>query len=232
MDIESNTTTVVDDDIMKNKTLRLIVRFPWFLLSWTIVLTILFVYVDKYEYSYGCHDGMFYWKLMTYHMFHINTQHIVFNVMGLWLFGLYINRVYNDLVNITIYTSGVIVSGCTFYIDCYSQRSEQEIVGASGGVCAIAGAVLMIAFWRLFKGFNELGEVHSTKQKIVITIIHYMLSFTNIFSVLGLVCFDIAMFCIEGDKDTSHTAHFGGYISGFVTAFFVLVIVKISKKRC
>ncbi len=237
MDIEQNITTVgvdtiVNEDNMKDKVLRFIRKFPWFLFSWTFVLIFMFIYVDKYDYSYGCLDGMFYWKLMTYHMFHLDAQHIAFNIVAFWLFGLYINTVYNDLVNVLVYTIGVIVSGCTYYVDCYSQQSEQEIVGASGGVCAIAGAVLIISIWRLVKGFNELGEVHSTKEKIIHTVTNYALSFTSIYSVMSLVCFDIVMFFIEGNENTSHIAHFGGYISGFVSTLSVLIIINRIKKTC
>jgi membrane associated rhomboid family serine protease len=58
-----------------------------------------------------------------------------------------------------------------------------------------------------------------------------MLSFTTIFSVLGMVSYDIVMYLIEGTENTSHIAHFGGYITGvFVGIIIVTIDTHMFKK--
>lgn len=221
VDIQQDIMITIEEDpiTVKHKIFK---RFPWFLFSWTIVLIFIFVYVDNSNYAYGCKNDMFQWRLMTYHMFHLNIQHIVFNVLAFWLFGLYIHMTYNDFVNVIIYVIGIIVSGCTYYIDCKHEQSKTKIIGSSGGVCAIVGAVFVIAVFRFGKGIYELGKVHYA-------ILKYMLSFTTIFSVLGLVLYDIILYLTQNDGSISHIAHFGGYISG---AFVGVLIITVDTYMC
>lgn len=216
-----HTIIVIEEDPVKVKN-RIIRQFPWFLFSWTIVLIFVFVYVDNSHYAYGCKQDIFEWRLVTYHMFHLNIEHIAFNLIGFWLFGIYIHMVYNDLVNMLIYTFGVVSSGITYHIDCSLNKRDTRIIGASGGVCAIVGAVFVIALWRFINGICELGQDYSLRQRIKYSIIKYLLSFTTIFSTLCLISYDIAMYYTEGNSNTSHISHFGGYISG---AFAGVIII-------
>jgi membrane associated rhomboid family serine protease len=218
-----------DDDIdtqhlsMKDRVVIFVKRFPWFLFAWTIVLLFVFVYIDKDKYSYGCHNGMFYWKLMTYHMIHLNVKHIVYNLIAFWLFGLYVSFVYNDLLNIVIYAIGVIASGCSYYIECTSLKSDNEVIGASGGICAIIGAVFVISVYRLVSGFQELEDRYDTKEKLIYTIKTYIFSVECVFNVIALVSYDVIMFYKQGDDHISHTGHFGGYVSGVLCGLFIVI---------
>jgi membrane associated rhomboid family serine protease len=196
-------------------------KFPYFLFLWTIVLISVFVFVDKSNYAYGCRNDVFQWRILTYHMFHLNIEHIVCNVTAFWLFGLYINMVYNDITNIIIYVLGVILSACTYHLDCDLKQSNTRIIGASGGICAIVGAVFVTAILRFWKGIYELGREHSMIDRITHAMVNYMISFTTIGSVFGMITYDIATYFIEVDEMISHIAHFGGYIAG---AFIGLLI--------
>lgn len=223
MDIANDTMNTNEEDPMTQKR-SIKKRFPWFLFSWTIVLIFVFVYVDNSNYAYGCKSGILDWKITTYHLFHVDIQHIVFNIVAFWLFGLYINMVYNDFVNILIYVIGVILSAFAYYIDCDVRQSNTKIVGASGGVCAMAGAVFVIAVWRFGKGIYEFGQEHSIRERIKYSMFKYTLSFGTMFGVLGMISYDIAMHFIQGNESISHIAHFGGYVSG---AFVGVTIITI-----
>lgn len=222
-DTESHIMIVIEEDPVNVKN-RIIRKFPWFLFSWTTVLVFVFVYADNSNYAYDCKHEIFQWRIMTYHMFHVGIIHIIVNVATFWLFGLYIHMVYHDFVNPIIYIIGVIVSGIAYHIDCDLRQSHNRVVGASGGVCAMIGAVFVISLWRFSKGICELGQDYSIRERIRYSMLKYMLSFIIIFSVLGMVCYDIVMYVIEGDKVISHIAHFGGYISG---TFLGIIIITI-----
>jgi membrane associated rhomboid family serine protease len=216
---------------LQNTLVTFVKKFPWFLFTWTFVLMFVFVNLDKDKYSYGCQNGMFYWKLMTYDMFHQDIKHLVFNLIAFWIFGLYVNFVYHDALNIIIYTFGVIAAGCAYYIECSSNKSDIDVIGASGGICAIIGAVFVISVYRLVSGFHELGEGHDNKEKLRYIIKYYMFSLTNVFNVIGIVAYDIVMFNTKGDENISQTAHFGGYISGMVCGLFVIINDKYIKNK-
>lgn len=203
---------------------NIIKKFPWFLFSWTIVLISVFVYADKSNYAYGCESGMFQWRLITYHMFHIDVEHLIVNILGFWLFGLYVNLVYNDFYNMLIYVIGVILSGLTYYVDCDVRKSNKMIIGASGGICAIVGAVFIIALWRFVKGIYELGDGYDIIERVNYSMLKYMLSFSTIFSVLGMVIYDIIIYLMEGDKKIAHIAHFSGYVSGVLVGILIITI--------
>lgn len=231
MDIAQDIMITTEEDPVSVKK-NIMKRFPWFLVSWTIVLIFVFVYVDNDYYAYGCRNDMLQWRLLTYHMFHVNVLHIIFNILAFWLFGLYIHMIYNDFINVIIYGIGVIISGFTYYIDCDLRDSNRRIVGASGGVCAIVGSVFVIAVWRFVKGIYEVEQEHSLRERIRYSMLKYMLSFTTIFSVFGMVSYDIAMYFIEGNDSTSHIAHFGGYVSGaFVGIIIITIVTFMSKKK-
>jgi membrane associated rhomboid family serine protease len=230
VDTERHIMVRVEEDPINVKR-KIFKRFPWFLFSWTIVLIFVYVYVDNSNYAYGCKSDMFEWRLTTYHMFHIDIQHLVFNILAFWLFGLYIHMVYNDFVNIPIYVIGVIISGFTYYIDCDLQGSNKKIIGASGGVCAIVGAVFVTAVWRFGKGIYEVGQEYSINDRIKYSMVKYTLSFTTIFSVLGMVSYDLVMYLIQGTENISHIAHFGGYITGvFVGIIIITIDTRMFKK--
>jgi membrane associated rhomboid family serine protease len=231
MEIASN-VMINNEEQGKFKHLKNIInKFPWFLFSWTIVLIFVFVYVDNSNYAYGCKTHMLQWRLMTYHMFHLDIEHLVFNLFAFWLFGLYINMVYNDFVNIIIYIIGVVISGFTYYIDCDIQQSYSRVVGASGGVCAIVGAVFITAVWRFGKGVYEVGQEHNIMKRIRISMLKYMLSYTSIFSVFGMVSYDVALYLIDGDDNISHIAHFGGYISGTLVGLVIITVKTYMFKK-
>lgn len=198
-------------------------KFPWFIVGWTIVLIIIFEEYDNAYFSYSCQKSMFHWRIMTYHLNHIDTEHIVFNLIGFWIFGLYINAVYNDFINVLLYIIGIIVSGCTYYVDCYIKEQLSEIVGASGGISAIIGAGLVVSIKQMIDGSKELED---TKKKLKLVISNYSISFTIIISVIGIVSFDIVNYVLVSDSTTSYIAHFGGYISGIITALVIIIVYE------
>jgi membrane associated rhomboid family serine protease len=223
IDVDVDVVEETRQQSMKDKITIFVKKFPWFLFSWTIVLVFVFVYIDKDKYSYGCQNEMFYWKLMTYHMIHKDIQHLVLNLIAFWLFGLYVNFVYNDALNIIVHMIGVIAAGCSYYIECSSNKSDVNVVGASGGICGIIGVVLEIAVYRVVRGFLELGEEYDMKERLQHIIRYYIFSLTNIFNVIGIITYDIVMFNTSGDENISQTAHFGGYISGMLFGMLLVL---------
>lgn len=227
IDIEAD-TNVVENNIethqlsLKDKIYKFVKWFPWFLFTWTIVLVYVFENLDDNKYSYGCHDGMFNWKLMTYHMFHNNIEHIVNNMIAFWLFGLYVHCTYNDFLNMIVYMVGAIASGCSYYIKCYIDESYADMIGASGSIYAIMGVGFVIAIYRLVSCLHELGEGHDIKEKVAHIVKHYF-SIINILCVLPMVSYDVVMFCTKEDDNTAHIGHLGGYISGVLCGLLVVV---------
>lgn len=192
-------------------------KVPWFLCGWSILL--IFIFVSQQDitiYVYDCKSTIFNLRTFTYHMYHYDIEHIIFNLLCFWMFGSYITIVRNDVFNIITYTIGVLVCACSYYIQCFFVENGQSVIGASGGICAIVGAVFSISLKRLRDAFNEVKNDYPLKVKLQYSITKYNLSFIALFCAFGLMTMELSNYSTKGDISVSHSSHIVGLLSGII----------------
>src|SRR5205814_4755843 len=79
--------------------------------------------------------GFWIWQLVTYGFLHGGIGHIFFNMLGLYMFGSDIERLFGTRFYLAYYFASVVVAGAThMVITSLMGAAATPMVGASGGV--------------------------------------------------------------------------------------------------
>ena len=145
------------------------------------------------------------WVFFTANLLHLGFFHLLFNMIGLYIFGAIVGDLIGDRHVLPIYVLGGVVAGVLFFFSAmllpYGQNHTVYALGASGGVMAIAAASAMIA-----PDYEiRLLLLGSVKLK-------YIVGF--------LVILDIAS--LGGNMNTGgHFGHVGGFLFGFLYIYSI-----------
>lgn len=126
--------------------------------------------LNYFFFEYG-----FYWQIISSMFLHGSLEHLIFNMIVLFQFGLILEKYIGKFRFLILYFCGGIFSSisCLFYI--YFFNNNANILGASGAICALMGAysvydknslkglivaLLLISFIPLFFGANVAWYSH------------------------------------------------------------------------
>lgn len=136
------------------------------------------------------------WRLLTYGFCHANTGHILFNMIGLWMFGRFVEPIYRAREFLAFYLAGIVISGLAFLVIDGAVNESLRMVGASGGVMAV----------------TVLAAMHfPTAQVVFMYVIPMQLRYMAIIYVL----LDVVG-VLGGSRGIANSAHLGGASFGFV----------------
>jgi len=142
-----------------------------------------------------------YYRFITCSLIHADILHLAFNMITLYFFGRVMEAYYMGVLGLPhyfyllLYVGAVIVANIPTYIkrhDDYNYRS----LGASGGVCAILFAFILLRPWQRIYLFGAIGIP------------------AILYAVLFLV-YSVYMSRRGGDN-VNHDAHFWGALFGVV----------------
>jgi membrane associated rhomboid family serine protease len=85
------------------------------------------------------------WQVVTYAFLHGSFNHLFFNMLGLWMFGSELERVWGDKRFLQFYAASVLAAALTQLVVTSVMGSVYPTVGASGGLFG-----LLLAFAMLF----------------------------------------------------------------------------------
>ncbi|MBA4177508.1 MAG: DUF1751 domain-containing protein [Leptothrix sp. (in: Bacteria)] len=137
------------------------------------------------------------WQVVTYAFLHGGIGHLFFNMLGLWMFGSELERLWGAKRYAAFLLAGVLAAALTQMIFTALSGSRVPTVGASGGLFA-----LLLAFGMLFPNRVIMPLFPPIPMKAR--------TFVIVFGVLELVL---------GLMDTgsvAHFAHLGGMVGGFL----------------
>jgi membrane associated rhomboid family serine protease len=137
------------------------------------------------------------WQVVTYAFLHGGIGHLFFNMLGLWMFGSELERLWGAKRYAAFLLAGVLAAALTQLIFTALSGSRVPTVGASGGLFA-----LLLAFGMLFPNRVIMPLFPPIPMKAR--------TFVIVFGVLELVL---------GLMDTgsvAHFAHLGGMVGGFL----------------
>ncbi|MFZ9434468.1 MAG: rhomboid family intramembrane serine protease [Burkholderiaceae bacterium] len=137
------------------------------------------------------------WQLLSYGMLHGDTVHLFFNMLGLWMFGSEIERLwggkrYGQLIAASVVSAGLVQLGWALLTN-----HPQPTVGASG---ALFG--LLLAFGMMFPNRTIMPLFPPIPMKAKV--------FVALFGGLEL------LFGLSGSSGVAHFAHLGGMLGGFL----------------
>lgn len=161
-----------------------------------------------------------YYRLITHLFVHIGWNHLLFNMLTLYFFGLYVesvfaNTFYNRGIFLLFYLGGGIFSSLLSLI---KQRNNYHYssVGASGAVSAILYAFIL---------FEPLQKIYLFFIPIGIPAF-----------IFGIIYIGVSIYLSKKNQDNiGHDAHYMGAIYGFLlpillqTDFFYTFIQKLGR---
>jgi membrane associated rhomboid family serine protease len=139
------------------------------------------------------------WQLVTYSFLHGGIGHIFFNMLGLYMFGADVERLFGTRFYLAYYFASVVVAGVTHMVITGLMGADATpMVGASGGVYG-----LLLAFGWYFP-----------QRRVVLLFPPIPMAartFVIVFGVLEL------FFGVTGTQaGVAHFAHLGGMLGGWL----------------
>jgi membrane associated rhomboid family serine protease len=85
------------------------------------------------------------WQVVTYAFLHGNFGHLFFNMLGLWMFGSELERVWGEKRFLQFYAASVLAAALTQLVVTAAMGAQYPTIGASGGLFG-----LLLAFAMMF----------------------------------------------------------------------------------
>ena len=143
-------------------------------------------------------SGLFWpWQMLSYGFLHGDLLHLSFNMLGLWMFGSELERLWGRQRYWQFLLASLLAAAATQLLVTWLTRSMVPTVGASG---ALFG--LLLAFGMLFPNRIIVPLIPPIPMKAR--------TFVIVFGVLELVL------GLYGRSGIAHFAHLGGMLGGFL----------------
>lgn len=138
------------------------------------------------------------WQVVTYSFLHGDTLHLFFNMLGLWMFGAELERLWGTKRYLQFYFASVLTAAATQLIVTALAGSGVPTVGASGGLYG-----LLLAFGMMFPNRIIMPLFPPIPMKAR--------TFVIVFGGLAL------LFGFSGSvSGVAHFAHLGGMLGGYL----------------
>jgi membrane associated rhomboid family serine protease len=142
--------------------------------------------------------GFMPWQVVSYAFLHGGLTHLFFNMLGLWMFGAELERLWGPKRFLQFYFASVLTAALTQLLVAALSGANYPTVGASGGLFG-----LLLAFGMMFPNriIMPLFPPIPMKAKV----------FVAVFGGLEL------LFGVTGTMEgVAHFAHLGGMLGGFL----------------
>lgn len=137
------------------------------------------------------------WQVITYAFLHGDTLHLFFNMLGLWMFGQELERLWGRNRYLQFIVASVLAAAAAQMVITFFAGSRVPTVGASG---ALYG--MLLAYGMLFPNRTIMPLFPPIPMKAR--------TFVIVFGVLELVM------GLSGRTGVAHFAHLGGMLGGWL----------------
>ena len=142
--------------------------------------------------------GFLPWQIVTYAFLHGSIGHLFFNMLGLWMFGAELERVWGPNRFMQFYTASVLTAALAQLLVGLLSHSAYPTVGASGGLFG-----LLLAYGMMFPNRTIMPLFPPIPMKAKV--------FVAIYGGLELL-----MGVTGTQEGVAHFAHLGGMLGGFL----------------
>jgi membrane associated rhomboid family serine protease len=161
-----------------------------------------FLPLDPWFALWPLSSGLFWpWQLGTYGFLHGDTLHLFFNMLGLWMFGSELERLWGTRRYIQLLIASVLAAAVVQLIFTLLTGSRAPTVGASGGLFG-----LLLSFGMLFPNRVIMPLFPPIPMKAR--------TFVAVFGGLEL------LFGLTGGSGVAHFAHLGGMLGAWLMISF------------
>jgi membrane associated rhomboid family serine protease len=158
----------------------------------------MFVQLEYWFALWPATSGLFWpWQVVSYAFLHGGVFHLFFNMLGLWMFGSELERLWGERRYLLFLLAGVLAAAVAQLLVTWMAGSRVPTVGASGGLFA-----LLLAFGMLFPNRTIVPLFPPIPMKAR--------TFVIFFGALELLLGSIDR------SGVAHFAHLGGMVGGFL----------------
>lgn len=142
--------------------------------------------------------GFMPWQVVSYAFLHGSVFHLFFNMMGLWMFGSEIERVWGPKRYLQFYMVSVLTAALAQLLVAMLLGSVYPTIGASGGLFG-----LLLAFGMLFPNRQIMLLIPPIPMKAKVFV-----------AVYGAI--ELFLGVTGTQQGVAHFAHLGGMLGGFL----------------
>jgi membrane associated rhomboid family serine protease len=142
--------------------------------------------------------GFLPWQVVTYAFLHGGVFHLFFNMMGLWMFGSEIERVWGPKRYLQFYMASVLAAALAQLLTALVTGAVYPTIGASGGLFG-----LLLAFGMLFPNRQIMLLIPPIPMKAKVFVAIY-----------GAI--ELFLGVTGTQQGVAHFAHLGGMLGGFL----------------
>lgn len=146
------------------------------------------------------------WQPLSYAFLHGDLFHLLFNMLGLWMFGSELERLWGQKRFMHFMAAGIVAAALTQMLLVTVMGSRAYTVGISGGIFA-----LLLAFGMLFPNRTVMLLIPPIPMKAKTFV--WVFGALELLLGLGLLNF---IFGNGTTDDVAHFAHLGGMLGGFL----------------
>ena len=158
----------------------------------------LFAPLERWFALWPAGSGQFWpWQVLSYAFLHGGMFHLFFNMLGLWMFGSELERLWGQRRYLTFLLAGVLAAAAAQLVVTWLAGSRVPTVGASGGLFA-----LLLAFGMLFPNRTIVPLFPPIPMKART----FVMVFGGLELLLGYL----------DRTGVAHFAHLGGMVGGFL----------------
>ena len=153
--------------------------------------------------------GFYLWQLVTYQFMHANFTHLLFNMFGLWMFGMEVEHVWGSRRFLGFYLLCGVAAGISQLIlaPLLEPTSVISVTGAGIPTVGASGAVyaVLVAFAMLFP------------DRYIY--LYFLLPIKAKYFIVGMIA--LGVLSIGGESTVANLAHLGGAAAGFVYVIYL-----------
>ena len=138
------------------------------------------------------------WQVVTYAFLHVDPLHLFFNMLGLWMFGAELERLWGQKRLMFFLLASVLAAAATQMVFTAISHTYAPTLGASGGLYG-----LLLAYGMLFPNRTIMPLFPPIPMKAR--------TFVAVFGALELLQ------GVYGSTGIAHFAHLGGMLGGWLT---------------
>ena len=152
------------------------------------------------------------WQVVTYAFLHWDFGHLFFNMLGLWMFGSELERVWGEKRYLQFYFASVLAAALTQLVVTALLRGDAPTVGASGGIFG-----LLLAFAMIFP------------NRIIL--LFFVIPMRARWLVLLYGVLELYQGVYVMNSGVAHFAHLGGMLGGYLTIRYWRGQIPFGRRR-
>lgn len=168
--------------------------------------------------QWGAEQGFQFWRFVGYGLLHVNLMHLVFNMVGLWVFGAIVEQAFGRLRFFALFTLSVVIGALLYFL---LNVGGLAVLGATGGEFIVPGLLFNNPYLPLIgasAGVYGVILAAAWLRPDEDILILFVFPIPLRYFALAIIGIAILTLIQNGNNAGGEAAHLGGAIAGWWVA--------------